>query len=246
MLAKSMLQSVEIFYSLNFDKIMGSSNNPLLNQKIKNNLTQSVEDKVLWQSFKKGNELAFSGLYKRYVNKLFNYGMHLCFKKEIVSDTIQELYTNLWARRGQLADVEVVNYYLFKSFRNLLLQKINQKENSFLHLDHAKDFVETDLTYEESLIIEQTNEQQTKQLQFALKALTKRQHELVLLKFYNELSYGEVASVMEISVESAHNLLSKAVHTLRDHLVSFIKKKPRVGAIVLTSILGQIGFGCSV
>lgn len=187
-------------------------------------LEKSIEDRVLWQSFKAGNELAFSSLYKKYVNKFYNYGMHLSFDKEIVLDTIQELFTNLWARRSQLADVQAVNYYLFKAFRNLLFQKVNHNKSFFISIDENSDYKESDLTREESLIVEQTIHEQHVQLEAAMKSLSKRQKEVVLLKFYNELSYVEVASVMEISVESAHNLLSKAIHTLRNSLTFLVKK----------------------
>jgi len=207
---------------------MGNSGRQLEEIKYRNHLEQSIDDRVLWQSFKKGNELAFSSLYKKYVNKFYNYGMHLSFDKEIVLDTIQELFTNLWAKHSQLADVQAVNYYLFKAFRNLLFQKVNHKKNSFISLDENSDFKESDLTREESLIVEQTTHEQHLQLEMAMKSLSKRQREVVLLKFYNELSYQEVASVMEISVESAHNLLSKAIHTLRDNLTFLFKKIPLI------------------
>jgi len=207
---------------------MGNSSRQSHDIKDRNYLDQSIEDRVLWQSFKKGNELAFSSLYKKYVNKFYNYGMHLSFDKEIVLDTIQELFTNLWAKHSQLADVQAVNYYLFKVFRNLLFQKANQKKNSFISIDENSDFEESDLTREESLIVEQTTHEQHVRLQVAMKSLSKRQKEVVLLKFYNELSYQQVASVMEISVESAHNLLSKAIHTLRNSLTFLVKKTAHI------------------
>jgi len=205
---------------------MSNSGRQFEELKHRNHLEQSIEDRVLWQSFKNGNELAFSSLYKKYVTKFYNYGMHLSFDKEIVLDTIQELFTNLWVKHSQLADVQAVNYYLFKAFRNLLFQKANQKKNSFISIDENSDFKESDLTREESLIVEQTTHEQHVRLERAIKSLSKRQREVVLLKFYNELSYQDVASVMEISVESAHNLLSKAIQGLRGNLGFLIKKTP--------------------
>src|SRR5687768_11939839 len=77
----------------------------------------SIEDRTLWQRFKNGNDLAFSILYKKYVQRLYNYGMHTCYDRDMVLDCLQELFGRLWAKRGQLADVEAVNFYLFKSFR---------------------------------------------------------------------------------------------------------------------------------
>ncbi len=233
-LENSHCNRLKYFYLvLPIHKTVSNSNHPLQYQKSSNFLQKSVDDNVLWQSVRKGNELAFSSLYKKYVNKFFNYGMHLCYDREIVSDTIQELFTNLWARHEQLTEVNAVNYYLFKSFRNLLVQRINQQKKSFEHIDEFYDFQLQDLTCEESLIVEQSNEEQRKKLRVAMSTLTKRQREVIVLKFYNELSYPEVASVMDISVESAHNLLSKAIHILRDQFVPSIQKSAGIISLPL-------------
>jgi RNA polymerase sigma factor (sigma-70 family) len=52
----------------------------------------------------------------------------------------------------------------------------------------------------------------------ALRTLTKRQQEAIYLKFYSNLSYKEVASIMSISVDSIYNLISKAIDSLQHEL----------------------------
>ena len=52
----------------------------------------------------------------------------------------------------------------------------------------------------------------------ALQALTKRQQEAIHLKFYSNLSYKEVATMMSISVDSIYNLISKAIDSLQHEL----------------------------
>ena len=179
---------------------------------------QLVNDQLLWQSIRGGNQLAFSSLYRKYVNALYNYGMHILADHDCVVDTIQEVFINIWTRREFMADVSKVQYYVFKSFRNLYFQRIN-KENKLVH---QVDFLEySDFkvdSFEQELITIQGNDQRIKSLQNAVNDLTKRQKEAVILRFYNELSFQEVGSLMGISVDSVHNLLSKAITVLRKNI----------------------------
>jgi DNA-directed RNA polymerase specialized sigma24 family protein len=38
---------------------------------------------------------------------------------------------------------------------------------------------------------------------------------VIFLRFFNELSYQDVAAVMEMSVDSVYNLMNKAIDALR-------------------------------
>lgn len=181
----------------------------------------SLDDKVLWISIGKGNNLAFTTLYKKYVNQLFNYGMHISFDRELVMDCLQELFSGIWLRREGLVELNQVNYYLFKSFRNLVIQKLNKKRKIILGIDFSKNAKEFEPSWEENLISDQTKEQKLKQLESAMDCLTFRQREAVLLKYFNELSYQQTSIIMGISLESVHNLVSKAIQCLRKQMGPF-------------------------
>lgn len=181
----------------------------------------SLDDKVLWKSIRKGNNLAFTTLYKKYVNQLFNYGMHISFDRELVKDCLQELFSGVWLRREGLVELNHVNYYLFKAFRNLVIQKLNKKRKIIFGIDFSKNAKEFDPSWEENLISDQTKEQKLKQLKNAIACLTVRQREAVLLKYFNELSYQQTSSIMGISLESVHNLISKAIQCLRKQMGIF-------------------------
>ena len=84
----------------------------------------SFNDEVLWSSFKKGNELALSMLYKKHVQRLYNYGMHTCRDYDMVLDCLQELFLRLWNKRETVSNINSVKPYLFKSFRRLLIHEI--------------------------------------------------------------------------------------------------------------------------
>ena len=179
------------------------------------NDTSVAEDCALWESVKKGNELAFSSLFKKFVNRLFNYGMHFFSDSDLVKDCIQELFSSIWIKRETLSEVVHVKFYLYKSFRNLLLAKISANKTTVLPNFWEEDCGDIDESIETKWIQEEEAVENLKFLQNAVQMLTRRQREAVILRFYNNLGSKEIAEVMGISVESVHNLISKAILLLR-------------------------------
>lgn len=175
------------------------------------------EDKVLWNSIRKGNQLAYSSFFKKHINNLYNYGMHLYPNRDLVKDCIQDVFTALWQKKDSLPEVEFVRVYLFKSLRNLLYSKISQKKK-LINIDFWEETNgDQEESFEDAWIGEETNHEKLKILHKALTHLTKRQRESVLLRYYNELNSRQVAEIMGISVEGVHNLISKSIQALRTH-----------------------------
>ncbi len=177
-------------------------------------------DKYLWQSIKEGNELSFSILYRRYTKLLYNYGMQSCSDRDMVKDCLQEIFTMLWDRRRSLADVYAVNAYLFKSFRRLLVKKLNWRKRFSLSIDYKQEaFFEITVPVEYTIEQDEHDAARVAKLEHCVSSLSKRQREALFLKFYNNLNYSDIASVMELQVDSAYNLISKAIDCLRNHMV---------------------------
>lgn len=174
-----------------------------------------VDESVLWDSFKKGNDLAFTVLYRKYVQRLYNYGMHTCRDKELVSDCLQELFARLWDRRETVSAVGSVTFYLIKSFRRLLMAKIVARRRFSTFLAGNASLFDFMPSAEDGIIDAEVRQIQSEELQRCIKALTRRQREALFLRFFNDLSYHEVAAIMEIRVDSVYNIISKAIDTLR-------------------------------
>jgi RNA polymerase sigma factor (sigma-70 family) len=191
---------------------------PIKNQDRKTK-DQSLDDSALWLNFKKGNDLAFSILYNKYVQRLYSYGMHSCRDKDLVLDCLQELFTLLWDRREKLSEVTCVNYYLFKSFRRLLMNRLTLGRKFLISLSdrdsYGFDFAPSQ---EDALIEAEWETERNKKVRNSLHSLTKRQREAVFLKFFNQLSYHEVAAIMDLHVDSVYNLISKSIDLLRKKL----------------------------
>jgi len=178
----------------------------------------SVKDEVLWNSFKKGNELALSMLYKRYVHRLYDYGMNSCKDHDLVLDCLQELFLRLWSKRQTVSNINAVKPYLYKSFRRLLIHQLVEQRKQLTFLAEQATAFELTLSVESTLIEDEFKAERLKKLKRCIQSLTKGQREVIYLKFFNELAYREIAEVTEMQVDSVYNLVSKAIELLRKKL----------------------------
>jgi RNA polymerase sigma factor (sigma-70 family) len=170
----------------------------------------------LWVRFLQGDRHAFAVIYDAHIDDLFHYGMHFCQDKERVKDCLQDLFQDLWAGREHLAEnVQNIRYYLISSLRRRLLRAL-RKDRRYQHRDSWEAFeFEFTLPLESQLIRNETAEEQKRLLQQALGNLSRRQREAIYLRFFQDLSYNEVADIMSMQVDSVYNTISKAIGILK-------------------------------
>lgn len=178
---------------------------------------------VIWDAFKEGSETAFRQLYDHYYTALVNYGYKFTQDQDLVESAIQDLFLLLWKKRDTIQPVISIKNYLFVSFRRSLARSLSRAKihipltdtDAEYHFEFAFD-PESDLISRERLL-----ELQQK-LRSALDKMNARQREVIYLKYYENLSYDEIAVIMGISVKGTYKLVYRAIDTLKDHLGNFM------------------------
>lgn len=170
---------------------------------------------MLWDSLRKGNDIAFSTLYKKYVQSLFNYGMHIHPNRDLIKDCIQELFIKFWEKRESLGSIEKVSFYLFRSFKNLLFHKIEISSKKSPLTQDLIDQMAPELPVENFYINSEMVDQRIIRLKKAVLLLTDRQREVILLRFFQGFEAKEIAEIMNLSIPGVHNLLSLTIKSLR-------------------------------
>lgn len=195
----------------------------LKDQKLPLGKGDSLDDVHLWQNIKRDNELAFSILYRKYTQRLYNYGVHTCHDHDMVMDCLQELFVTIWDKRKNSTTVHSVSSYLFKSFRRLLMKKLSWRKR-FLNIIDAnqEQYFEIILPVESIIESDEQQNESAEKLRRSIATLSKRQREAIFLKFYDGLSYSDIASIMELQIDSVYNIVSKAVDAMRSQLKSLI------------------------
>ena len=173
-------------------------------------------ESILWQACLAGDEDAFARLFFLHHKKLCHYGYKIIPDKELIHDCVQELYINLWHNRQKLKYTEGIYFYLIKSLRGNLLRILKrQKKFSLQTLNPDFTSVEFIFSSEDTLILDEVQQEQQEQLLKALNALPSKQKEIIYLKFFNNLSYLEIAELMAINYQVVRNYTCKAIKSLR-------------------------------
>ncbi len=186
-------------------------------------ITKNADDSLLWQALKRSEKAAYEILLKKYYPLVLNYGVRFYKDKEFVKDCVQDLFIEIWNRREYLADVVSVKSYLLHSIRKNIIRESSRlkwfREADKISDDHDFD-VEFDI--ETYLISREVENELLQKLRFELDKLTKRQREAIFLRFNQDLSYEEIAIIMDINYRSVVNLIHEAIKAIRKNWFTFL------------------------
>ena len=150
-------------------------------------------------------------MYNRYYERLYQYGKYITPDENIVRDAIQTLFIDLWQRREHLSITLNVQGYLFKALRRIIIKQLQKQRKVVLPLSPLC------ISAEEQLIQDETDNLSKKQVQQALAQLTQHQREVVHLRFFANFSNQQIASTLDISVNTVYNIISLSIAKLRAH-----------------------------
>lgn len=179
---------------------------------------EHTDDKAIWQDLKAGDKRSFNQLFRKYYSELYYYGIKIFPDSDFVKECIQEVFIRVWETSARLADVENVKSYLIVSVRRMiLLQKGKNKDKHNIEIDQAENylFFFDVIEFEKH---EEISDEIRHVLLTAINSLSKKQRELIMLFFYHELSYSEIAQVLEISIQATRNLMYRTLIHLRESI----------------------------
>jgi RNA polymerase sigma factor (sigma-70 family) len=175
-------------------------------------------DIAIWQSFKSGDKDSFKTIYFTYYSNLYEYGMRIISDKELVKDTIHDLFVKLWNNKLNLGDVTAIKAYLIVSLRSSLYNNLQKKSRkTTVEMTENSPF-EVIFSVESDYIKKETSSVQNQKLTDALNLLTPRQKEVIYLRYFQELEYAEIAGIMEITLKGVYKLTARGLETLRQIL----------------------------
>ena len=177
-------------------------------------------EEQFWNCIRKGDEQAFNSLYEQYADMLYGYGMKIVADDDVVSNAIQSLFVYLFEKRKTISRPNSISAYLCVSLKRLILLEIRKKregKNVYLEDVPLSDYnFDLEVDVEKSIITTEYDRGVVRSLQQALDSLTKRQREIVYLKFYKGMDNNEIADVMGLSIQTVKNTTSQALTRLRE------------------------------
>jgi RNA polymerase sigma factor (sigma-70 family) len=181
--------------------------------------SQNIEDHQQWRLLQSGDMNGLNYFYKKYVQLIFNYGLKFTREDDLIDDSIQDLFIRIWQKRENLTVPDSVEYYLLKSFRNILFRKLSQKvKRAYSELDEAY-VADAELSFEAQLILEEHSAETGEKLKKAWQQLPARQKEALYLRFYTDASYDDIADIMGISLKATYKTVFRGLEKLREMVI---------------------------
>ncbi|MGO4292112.1 RNA polymerase sigma factor [Chitinophaga sp. RAB17] len=179
----------------------------------------SFDEAALWKRFRAGDKAAFTLIYREYTVSLFQYGSRFCTDPEKLKDIIQDLFIEMWNTRANTSEQVAIRFYLCRSLRYKLIRSDYQyraatgKQNKYLH-----DITESEATIEERIIDSEISDSRSILLDDAIKKLSRRQQEIITLRFYMGFTNAQIAEMMQMKYQSVSNLLYSALGRIKETL----------------------------
>lgn len=195
---------------------------PLENMEQKPGVTSgtgpALTDSELWGLFKKGDEAAFKTIYFKNYPLLYQYALNISKDEHVSDDVIQDMFSSLWHTRRNLGVAVSIKAYLLSSLRRRVLLKLKQiRRKQVLALELFTFNPDIEFSPEMVMIREEGDFFKRSIVKEALNQLSKRQKEVIYLRFYQDIPYKEVAKVMGINYQSVLNYCQAALQVLRNN-----------------------------
>ena len=170
-----------------------------------------------WKLMAAGDLQAFLHIYESHYRVLFTYGFTLSSDRDLTKDCLQELFLELWNTRASLnPDVTDTRSYLITWLRRKISHEWRRRHKNLIDdgcLFNTLPASSAD--YEQLLIALQQTEEDKQKLHVALNQLTKQQREMIRLRFFEKLSFSDIALQTSLSPRTIYNLVYEAIRMLR-------------------------------
>jgi len=178
---------------------------------------QSFTDQTLLTLLRQGDKEAYTVIYDRYKNLLYNHAYKKLGDPEEVKDALQELFTNLWNKRADIPVAMNLSGYLYAGIRNRVLNLLSHKEVEYKYLSSIQRFTpkedySTDLAIREKELADL--------IQKEIDQLPPKMREVFLLSRKENLTHQEIAGQLAISEQTVAKQVTNALRILRLRLGS--------------------------
>ena len=179
-----------------------------------------MSDEELAVSYMEGNNRAFDLLLEHNQSKLFSYILFIVRDEDVANDVFQETFIKIivklrhrkYAPTGKFAAwcMRIAHNVIMDQFRQLKSERIVEptENNDLSNLTHD-DLLDSNI---ETRFI---NDQVVKDIQKMIDLLPPSQREVVFMRFFQQMSFKEIAKTTEVSINTALGRMRYAILNMR-------------------------------
>lgn len=163
----------------------------------------------------KDHRLAADLIVRKYRDPLFRHARYILKEDQLASDVCQEVFIKSLRERRFFEPEFKMKAWLFRVTSNLCLNIVRDRKRRGAILDSMPKKTATDPDQLESVFSGERHEE----VMEALNKLSANHRQILLSRFYSDLSYAEISDELNIKLGTVMSRLSRAKAALLDVLV---------------------------
>ena len=180
---------------------------------------KTLTDDQLVAHYAKGNNSAFDELLTRHQSRVFSYILHIVKNRDLAEDIFQETFVKaiMTIKQGRYSENGKFVAWITRIAHNLVIDYYRQEksENTVstdedeTNLLNRKDLCESNI--EDEMVVEQIHND----VKRIIGALPESQREVLVMRYYRNMSFKEIADSTNVSINTALGRMRYAIMNMR-------------------------------
>lgn len=176
-------------------------------------------DEQLISLYVDGNNEAFDALLERHKDRVFVYITHSVKNPDMADDIFQETFVKaiMTIKQGRYVDTghfpawltRIAHNLIIDSFRQARAENLQSTDDEEINILNRKEL--SDGTVEDAIITEQIHAD----VRRLIKVLPDTQREVLLMRYYKNMSFKEIADTTGVSINTALGRMRYAILNMR-------------------------------
>jgi RNA polymerase sigma-70 factor (ECF subfamily) len=190
----------------------------LIKEDMMDKLKQMTDD-MLVTLYLEGNNSAFDTLLNRHQDRLFNYIYFLVRSREVAEDIFQETFVKAITtlQQGRYQNDGKFSAWITRIAHNLVIDqfRVERNENTVSNDEMEYDILNDAKLSEGNIENRMVNEQVLKDVRALIDELPDCQREVVFMRYYQDLSFKDIADMTGVSINTALGRMRYALLNMR-------------------------------
>ncbi len=173
-------------------------------------------DEALAARVQRGERAPFGVLVERYEGKLLRYGRKFLSRKEDIEDIVQDVFISAYQNMQSFDIRQRFSPWIYRIAHNAFVNALRRNERGPLFIDF--DTLLSHPVYEDPVGGEREQREMRVLIDKGLEKLPAKYREVLVLHYFEELSYKDIAEVLQIPMSTVGIRLKRGKDALKKNL----------------------------
>ncbi|MGI6048148.1 MAG: sigma-70 family RNA polymerase sigma factor [Petrimonas sp.] len=179
----------------------------------------SMTDEELVASYAEGNNCAFEVLLSRHKQSLFSYILYVVRNSDLADDIFQDTFIKAIStiKQGKYTESGKFRAWITRIAHNLIIDYFRQErhENTISNDEYEFDLFNNSKLCDDNIEVTMVKTQVLDDVRKLVEFLPESQREVLTMRYYQELSFKEIADKTGVSINTALGRMRYAILNMR-------------------------------